>query len=96
MPEFLDRAKADGLVEFAGEGRTETITYKPTNHRERWSDPEEQIRAEFWAELIYHYGYAPERIDLEVNVPRRTPNDWADIVVYRDDARKAPFLVFEC
>lgn len=33
---------------------------------------------------------------LEVTVPRRTPNDWADIVVYEDEAMKKPYLVVEC
>ena len=31
------------------------------DHPERWSDPEEKVRAELWAELIYKYDYPPER-----------------------------------
>ena len=31
----------------------------------------------------------------EVTVPRRTPNDWADLVVYRDDRCREPYLVVE-
>lgn len=33
-----------------------------SRHTERWTDPEEKIRAEFWAELIYKYEYSPTRL----------------------------------
>ena len=92
----LDIAIADELVEFTGEGRNQRIHYIAANHSERWSDPEEKVRAELWAELIYKYDYPPERIAFEVNVPRRTPNDYADLVIYRDDELKSPWFVFEC
>lgn len=72
------------------------ITYLAVNHSEKFTDPEEKVRAEFWAELIEHYQYSPERIDFEVKVPRRIPNDKADLVVYTDDERKDPFIVIEC
>ncbi len=93
---YLDIAIADDLVEFIGEGRSQRIRYVAADHSERWADPEEKIRAEFWAELIYKYEYPPERIGFEVNVPRRTPNDYADLVIYRDDELKSPWFVFEC
>jgi type I restriction enzyme M protein len=84
-PSFIERALADGHAEITGEGKAERIHYKAANHIERWADPEEKVRAEFWAELIYKHEYSPERIRLEVNVPRRTPNDFADVVVYSDE-----------
>lgn len=95
---YLERAIQNGLAEIRGEGKTERIHYKAANHSERWSDPEEKVRAEFWAELIYKYDYRPERIRFEVRVPRRTPNDFADLVVYQeqDDELKSPWFVFEC
>ncbi len=42
------------------------------------------------------YQYPKKRIDFEVSVPRRTPEDRADIVVYEDDNLKSPYLVVEC
>ena len=81
---FLRRAIADGHVELTDEGRQQKIRYVAADHVERYADPEEQVRAEFWAELIYRHGYEPERIGLEVTVPRRTPADLADIVVIHD------------
>ena len=92
----LSRALDDGLAEITGEGRNERIRYITADHSERWSDPEEKVRAELWAELVYRYEYPPERIRFEVNVPRRTPNDYADLVVYNDDELKSPYFVFEC
>ncbi|GAH60528.1 unnamed protein product, partial [marine sediment metagenome] len=40
--------------------------------------------------------YLKERIDFEVIVPRRKPEDKADIVIYEDDELKKPYLVVEC
>ena len=93
---FLERAINEGLAQISGEGRNERIYYVIANHSERWSDPEEKVRAEFWAELIYKYDYEPSKIRLEIRVPRRTPNDLADIVIYKDDELKDAYFVFEC
>lgn len=93
---YIERAIADGHAEITGEGRIERILYRAAEHSERWADPEEKGRAEFWAELIYKYEYQPERLRFEVSVPRRTPNDYADLVIYNDDGLKSPYFVFEC
>ena len=93
---FFDRALADGHAEISGAGRNERIHYVAAMHSERWTDPEEKVRAELWAELIYKYEYAPELIGFEVNVPRRTPNDYADLVIFSDDEKKMPYFVIEC
>ena len=93
---YLERALADGHAEFIGEDRTAEIRYIAAGHSERWADPEEKVRAEFWAELIYKYDYPPERIGFEIIVPRRTPGDRADLVIFRDTDLKSPYFVFEC
>ncbi len=68
------------------------------NHKKsyNWNDPEEQVRAHAIAFLILQKGYPANRMRTEVRVPRRTPNDFADILVYRDDACRLPYLVVEC
>lgn len=103
MPEqtsevFLKRALADGHLKLQGEGKAEKIIYvaDPKNKGERWADPEEKVRAAFYAELIYKYEYTPSRIGVEVTVPRRVPSDRADLVIYKDDEHKEPFAVVEC
>lgn len=93
---FLDRALTDGHVKLTGEGKQQKIIYIAINHTERYADSEEQVRAQYWAELIYRYGYEPARIGVEVIVPDRTPSDRADLVVFRDDERKKPYAVIEC
>ena len=95
MP-YLDQALAAGHAEIAGTGKAARITYKAIGRSERYADPEERVRAEFWAELIHRYGYAPQCIGVEITVPDRTPKDAADLVVFRDAERKKPFAVVEC
>ncbi|KUH89798.1 restriction endonuclease subunit M [Mycobacterium sp. IS-1556] len=96
MPTYLERALADGHAELDSSGAKTRILYKAVGRREIFDDPEEKVRAEFWAELIYRYGYSPSRIGVEVTVPDRTPKDAADLVVFVDDERKTPFAVIEC
>jgi type I restriction enzyme M protein len=93
---YLEQAIAKQYVAITGEGLKQRITYTAVNHSEGFSDPEEQVRAEYWAELIFRYGYEPARIGVEVPVPDRTPKDAADLVVFNDDARTRPFAVVEC
>lgn len=93
---YFEKAIEKGYATICGEGTKRRITYVAVNHSERFSDPEEQVRAEYWAELIFRYGYEPARIGVEVTVPDRTPKDAADLVVFLDDARNRPFAVIEC
>jgi type I restriction enzyme M protein len=58
--------------------------------------PEEKVRASYFAELVVDYEYPYRKLDFEVLVPRRKPEDRADIVIYEDDELKKPYLVVEC
>lgn len=94
---YLERAIKDGYAFISGSENKQKITYiSSENHVESYSDPEEKVRAEFWAELIYHYDYPANRIRIEVVVPDRLPTDRADIVVFSDDDCKRPYAVVEC
>ncbi|MDO8629403.1 MAG: N-6 DNA methylase [Phycisphaerales bacterium] len=93
---YLAKAIDNGHIQLSGDGKQQKITYVAVNHTERYADPEEKVRAEFYAELVYHYGYAPDCIGVEVTVPDRTPKDAADLVVFEDDDKKRPFAVIEC
>jgi type I restriction enzyme M protein len=92
---YFERAIQDGHARLAGEGKQQKIIYLAVNQTERYYDPEEQVRAVFWAELIYRYGYEPDCIGIEVTVPDRTPSDRADLVVFHDATRKRPYAVIE-
>ena len=91
QPEMVEAVQR-GIVSI-----TETrVTYQI--HAQRtydWADPEEWVRACAIAWLIVERGYPANRMKTEVAVPRRTPNDFADIVVYSDDACREPYLVVE-
>ena len=72
------------------------ITYQLNQKKQyNWADPEEWIRCNSVCHLIINKNYPANRIRLEVSVPRRVPNDFADIVVYRDDRCRDPYLVVE-
>ena len=92
---FLDQALYDRRAELSGEGKSERIRYVAADRSERWTDPEEKVRSELWAELLYKYQYPANRIAFEVSVPGRTTNHYADLVIYEDDAWKQPYFVFE-
>jgi type I restriction enzyme M protein len=93
---FLARAIANDHARIATVGNKRRITYMAAQRTEAYDDPEELVRAEYWAELIYRYGYDADCIGVEVIVPDRTPHDAADIVVFTDKERKTPFAVIEC
>lgn len=94
---YLEQAIKASYAFTTGSDKREKITYVSSdNHSENFSDPEEKVRAEFWAELIYKYDYPANRIKVEVSVPDRIPTDRADIVVFEDDECKRPYIVVEC
>lgn len=81
-----------GIIDLKGDKVTYALGGKKTYS---WADPEEWVRARSIAFLVIDKGYPTNRIRTEVKVPRRTPNDLADIVVYRDDQCREPYLVVE-
>ena len=94
---YLERAIKDNYAYIVAIGNKQRITYVTSdNHSESYNDPEEKVRAEFWAELIYQYEYPANRIKIEVTIPDRLPTDRADIVVFADDDCKRPYAVIEC
>ena len=50
---YLENALKNEDAYLSGEGKAEKITYVAIDHTERYADPEEKVRAEYWAELIY-------------------------------------------
>ena len=92
--DFLQIGQQKRYIELLNDEKR--IHYVVPNKNYRFTDPEEKVRARFYVELIEHFQYDPNLIDLEVTVPRRTPSDLADIVVFEDDDKKTPFIVVEC
>ena len=94
MSDFIEVGKQKGYIQILDGGTR--IHYIVPDKKYKFSDPEEKVRAEYYVELIEWYQYPETRIDLEVEVPRRTPSDFADIVIFRDDAKMKPYIVVEC
>ena len=92
--EFISYGLEKKLIEISEKNRINYNCGKP--HSERYTDPEEKIRAAYFVELVRNYQYSEKYIEVEVTVPRRTPEDRADIVVFEDIERKKPFMVVEC
>ncbi len=80
------------LIEIHGDRITYNIHQKKVYN---WNDPEEWVRARTIAFLVIEKAYTPRSIRTEVIVPRRTPEDFADIVVYTDEKCQTPYLVVE-
>ena len=90
----IDRGLKAKLIQFSEDGNR--ITYNCTRkYSTSFKNPEETVRAAYFVELVLDYQYPKERIDIEVKVERRTPDDRADIVIYEDEECKTPYLVVE-
>jgi type I restriction enzyme M protein len=91
-PELIKEAERRGYVEF----HNSRIRYKcAQTHEENYNDPEEMVRAGVYSWLIIEKEYPATAIKVEVSIPRRTPSDYADIVVYTDNSCRTPYLVVE-
>jgi len=89
---LLDIGQSKGYITIIKEqGR---ITYNATGKSYSFKDPEETIRAQVYLELIEKYKYPANRIDTEVEPPRREPKLPADIVVY-EKLRNKCFITVE-
>lgn len=91
----IQRGIEKDLISFNDEN-TRIFYNVKTKKNYNYKDPEEKIRANVFIRLVLDYGYNAEDIDFEVRVPRRTPEDLADIVVYEKGKDTQPYLVVEC
>lgn len=94
ITEIIERGINAKLISIDDEQRN--VSYRAQNKKYRLSDPEEIVRAGAYVALILDYGYPADRIDIEYPVPHRVPSLTADVVVFKDSARKTPFIVIEC
>lgn len=91
----IDNGEKSGIISFS-EDKSRIIYHCNRDYSTSFKNPEEKVRASYFVELVQVYQYPAGRIDIEITVPRRTPEDRADIIVYSDDECKEPFLVVEC
>ena len=91
IPEAIEIGIKEGFFRVKGN----KIEYIVQAKSYKITDPEEQVRAVFYLELIKKYQYPVKRIDLEVSV-KGEKRPAADIVVYEDNEKKRPYIVVEC
>ena len=92
--ENINKGVDNKLISFNDDG-TRIIYNCSRKYSTSFKNPEEKVRASYFVELILDYQYPKEKIDIEVKVERRVPDDRADIVIYEDEELKSPFLIVE-
>jgi len=55
---------------------------------------EESVRSKFYSELIYKYSYHPNKIGLEIRIPKESVY-YSDLIVYEDDFGNYPYILVE-
>ena len=88
---YLQKAQNEGLIRI---GQNE-VFYKPLEQTLPLT-PEERVRAEVFAKILYHYAYPPQRITFEHPVKMGSSYKRVDIVIFADDAKQKPFCIVEC
>jgi len=76
--------------------KNNTVTYLPHTKIRNLKNPEEEIQLEAFLELIYTYHYPSHKLKVSDRVKMGSATKEADIMVYRDDACKDPYVVVEC
>lgn len=89
----IQRGIDEGIITISNDGSKITYHCK-RDYSTSFKNPEEKVRASYFCELVLDYDYPTKNIDIEVIVPRRIPEDRADIVVY--DEEGSEYLVIEC
>ncbi|RYG57723.1 MAG: hypothetical protein EON56_01795, partial [Alphaproteobacteria bacterium] len=82
------------LIQF--EDDRKYIVYVHQDKRRNFANPEEQVQAETFLQLILIYKYPIQRIRQFVLVQMGSDTKEADIIVYADEAHKAPLIIVEC
>src|SRR3972149_9095778 len=91
----IERGKQEGLIALTDDD-ARIIYHCLKDYSTSFKNPEEIVRASYFVELILDYQYPKNQINIEVTVPRRIPEDRADIVIYEDADLKTPYLIVEC
>lgn len=93
MNRLVDLGIKKGYIKAFKRNGSQYIRYVHSKKEYRFDDPEEQVRAEVYVELIEKYYYPSEKIKLEEYPPVREGGRPSDIVIY--DQNDFPFIVVE-
>ena len=90
---YLEEGLQNELISFSKD-KTRITYHVKEPYTTSFQNPEEQVRAAYFCKLVLNYQYPAERIQFEVTT--KPDKDRIDILVYKDDALKEPYLVVEC
>jgi type I restriction enzyme M protein len=92
---LIKSGEEKGYISISRDGSK--ITYLAQKYTDNFLDPEEQVRAELYIDLIEKYKYKPDKIELEkyrkIGHPHKKTDIKIDIVIY--DENHNPFMLFE-
>ncbi len=83
-----------GLITLDGDQNY--ITYVHQNKKKNYKNPEENVQAEAFLQLVITYGYSPSRIKLFQSVTIGSDTREANIIVYNNDAHTSAHIIVEC
>lgn len=97
--DILPRSRREKLIDMGlarFDGRL--IIYESVGHQDEIGDPEEQVRADLYLDLVEKYGYnTPNAVEMEkyykIGHPHKRSDAKVDVIVKYPDGR--PFLVIE-
>lgn len=90
--DYLSLGKKKGYFVF-DKGK---IKYSAVGKSYNFSSLEEKVRMIYYFDLIEKYNYPVDKIEFEVGMPDRTPDRYADIVVFTNNKQRKPYIVAEC
>lgn len=76
--------------------KTNTVTYLASDKSRSLDNPEEKVQLDTYLEIIYGYGYPPERVKVCTPVKMGSATKEADIIIYNDDDCNSPYIIVEC
>lgn len=76
--------------------KKDSVIYLPQGKERRYSNPEEKVQLQTYLDLIYQYGYPPEKLRVCEKMQIGSSTREADIVVYKDREAKDPYIIVEC
>jgi hypothetical protein len=92
---LIKSGEEKGYISISRDGSK--IIYLAQKYTDNFLDPEEQVRAELYIDLIEKYKYKPDKIELEkyrkIGHPHKKTDIKIDIVIY--DENHNPFILFE-
>ena len=94
MSDYLKRAIKDRYI--ALNKKKDEVIYLPHTKVRNLNNPEEQVQLDTFLTLIYDFGYPAHKIKVCEKIQIGSSTREGDIIVYKDDDCKDPYIIVEC